>query len=53
MKLYLQQIYHKKSLKSQKAKSRNKTNIKKQDIYKSLIIVSPEREVREPEGRHP
>ena len=48
-----QQIYHKKSLKKQKTKSRNKneiidkTNIKKKDIFKSLIIVSSEREIRE------
>ena len=42
----IQQIYQKKSLKNQKTKSRNKTNIKKKDIFKSLIIVSPEREIK-------
>ena len=46
----IQKIYHKKSLKNKKTNSRNdnenidKAYIKKKDNFKSLIIVSPEKE---------
>ena len=54
---YFQKIYQKKSLNNKKIKSRNNTenitnetnikNVKKKDIFKSLIIVSPEKEFKE------